>query len=560
MSALIFRCRSSHRNFSSADLRFLSRIINFADLRDNDNFLTFDTNSFCPQHWLSTFGRKKLPLATTMPSTKRRKLSHSPERDEAADESSGSEASPSAPEQASKHEDQNDKSTVTKSFKDLGIIDALCEACESLGYKAPTQIQAESIPLALQGRDVIGLAETGSGKTAAFALPILQGENCQRLRLQGYFAYEFAVVALLDKPQPMFGLVLAPTRELAYQISQQFEALGSLISVRCAVIVGGMDMVSQAIALGKKPHIVVATPGRLLDHLENTKGFSLRNLKYLVMDEADRLLDLDFGPILDKILKVLPKERRTYLFSATMSSKVESLQRASLSNPLRVSVSSNKYQTVSTLLQTYLFIPHKYKDIYLVYLLNEFPGQSVIIFTRTVNETQRLAILLRSLGFGAIPLHGQLSQSARLGALSKFRSRSRDILVATDVAARGLDIPSVDVVFNYDLPSDSKTYVHRVGRTARAGKSGRAFSIVTQYDIEVWKRIEEALGKELEEYKTEKEEVMVLSDRVSEAQRHAITEMKDLHEDRGKRGATLRNRRTGKGGKRGRDEMDREEG
>jgi ATP-dependent RNA helicase DDX47/RRP3 len=146
----------------------------------------------------------------------------------------------------------------------------------------------------------------------------------------------------MDKPQPLFGLVLAPTRELAYQISKAFEALGSLISVRCAVIVGGMDMVTQAIALGKKPHIVVATPGRLLDHLENTKGFSLRNLKYLVMDEADRLLDLDFGPILDKILKVLPHEsRRTYLFSATMTSKVESLQRASLKNPLRVSRSTN---------------------------------------------------------------------------------------------------------------------------------------------------------------------------------------------------------------------------
>lgn len=360
----------------------------------------------------------------------------------------------------------------------------------------------------------------------------------------------------MEKPQSLFGLVLAPTRELAYQISQSFEALGSTIAVRSAVIVGGMDMVPQAIALGKKPHIIVATPGRLMDHLENTKGFSLRGLKYLVMDEADRLLDMDFGPILDKILKALPRERRTYLFSATMSSKVESLQRASLQNPLRVSISSNKYQTVSTLLQSFLFRPHKHKDIYLVYLLNEFAGQSAIIFTRTVNETQRIAILLRALGFGAIPLHGQLSQSARLGALGKFRSRSRDILVATDVAARGLDIPSVDVVLNYDLPPDSKTYIHRVGRTARAGKSGHAISLVTQYDIELWLRIEKALGKKLSEYEAEKDEVMVLADRVAEAQRQAITEMKDLHEKRGTRGATLKGRRF----KRSRDEMDKEEG
>lgn len=228
--------------------------------------------------------------------------------------------------------------SASKSFRDLGIIDSLCDACAALGYTKPTPIQNEAIPLALQGRDLIGLAETGSGKTAAFALPILQ--------------------ALMDKPQPLFGLVMAPTRELAYQISQAFEALGSLINVRTAVIVGGFDMVQQAIALGKKPHIIVATPGRLLDHLENTKGFSLRYLKYLVMDEADRLLDLDFGAIIDKILKVLPRERKTYLFSATMTSKVESLQRASLSNPLRVSISTSKYQTVSTLLQSYVFFPH----------------------------------------------------------------------------------------------------------------------------------------------------------------------------------------------------------
>lgn len=360
----------------------------------------------------------------------------------------------------------------------------------------------------------------------------------------------------MDKPQSLFGLILAPTRELAFQISEAFEALGSVIAVRCAVIVGGMDMVSQAIALGKKPHIVVATPGRLLDHLENTKGFSLRNLKYLVMDEADRLLDMDFGPLLDKILKVLPRERRTYLFSATMSSKVESLQRASLSNPLRVSVSSNKYQTVSTLIQTYLFRPHKHKDIYLVYLLNEFVGQRAIVFTRTVHETQRLAFLLRTLGFGAIPLHGQLSQSARLAAVSKIRAQARDILVATDVAARGLDIPSVDVVLNYDLPTDSKTYIHRVGRTARAGKSGVAISFVSQYDVEVWQRVEAALGKQLKEYDVEKDEVMILAERVAEAQRQAIVEMKNLEEKKGgSRGA----KKFGKG-KRSRDEMDQEEG
>jgi ATP-dependent RNA helicase DDX47/RRP3 len=370
--------------------------------------------------------------------------------------------------------------------------------------------------------------------------------------------------SLLDKPQPLFGLILAPTRELAYQIAQQVDALGSIINVKCATLVGGMDMVPQAIALSKRPHIVVATPGRLLDHLENTKGFSLKHLKYLVLDEADRLLDLDFGPVLDKILKVLPRDgRHTYLFSATMSSKVESLQRAAMQNPVRVSISSSSHQVVSSLVQRYFFLPHKHKDLYLIHLLNDNIGQPTIIFTRTVNETQRIAVLLRTLGFGAIPLHGQLSQSARLGALNKFRAGSRDILVATDVAARGLDIPAVDLIVNLDLPSDSQTYVHRVGRTARAGKSGKAVSFVTQYDVEIWLRIENALGKKIEEEVINKDEAMVYMERVSEAQRVAIREMKDIHEQRGKGGRGGRGGgRGGRGGgaRRGRDQMDREEG
>ncbi|KAI6452340.1 ribosomal RNA processing protein [Pyricularia oryzae] len=467
------------------------------------------------------------------------------QNDDSSDEASENDDSTPTVEEATKEgqtELPSKEETPTKSFRDLGIVDPLCEACEALKFKKPTPIQEQAIPLALQGRDVIGIAETGSGKTAAFALPILQ--------------------SLLEKPQPLFGLVLAPTRELAAQIGQTFEALGASISLRCAVVVGGLDMVSQSIALGKKPHIVVATPGRLLDHLEKTKGFSLRSLKFLVMDEADRLLDLDFGPILDKILKFLPRERRTFLFSATMSSKVESLQRASLRDPLKVSVSSSQEKTVSTLIQNPLFIPHKHKDVYLIYLANEFAGKTTIVFTRTVNEAQRVSILLRTLSFGAIPLHGQLSQSMRLGALNKFKARSRDILVATDVAARGLDIPEVDLVINFDMPQDSMTYIHRVGRTARAGRSGRAISIITQYDLELWLRIEKAAlnGRKLPLFQPDKEEVMVFKERVEEAQRHAREEMKALHEDRGKKGAVLKGRKRGSATKRRHDDMDAEEG
>ncbi|KAI8913244.1 P-loop containing nucleoside triphosphate hydrolase protein [Gorgonomyces haynaldii] len=405
------------------------------------------------------------------------------------------------------------------SFASLGLSPELCEACEKVGYKAPTEIQAQAIPVALQGKDIIGLAQTGSGKTAAFALPIIQ--------------------SLFDNPQPLFCCVMAPTRELAVQIAEQFEALGSAIGVRSCVIVGGMDMMSQQIALSKKPHIIVCTPGRLVDHLENTKGFNLKQLKYLVMDEADRLLDLDFGAEIEKVLKVIPRERNTFLFSATMTSKVEKLQRASLVNPVKVEV-SQKYSTVDTLLQHYLFFPYKHKETYLVYLMNEMAGNTVIVFTLTVASTQKLTIMLRNLGFEAVCLHGQMSQPKRLGALQKFKSGQRSILICTDVASRGLDIPSVDVVINYDVPQSSKDYIHRVGRTARAGRAGKSITLVTQYDIEWYQRIEHAIQKKLPEYPLEKgkDAVLLLQERVSEAVRFAHMQLKEEGlEKKSKRGS-----------------------
>ena len=217
-----------------------------------------------------------------------------------------------------------------------------------MGFKHPSNIQSESLPYSLEGKDLIGLAETGSGKTAAFAIPVIQ--------------------RLLDDPQPFFALVMAPTRELCVQISEQFEAIGSMVGLRTAVLVGGLDMVSQAIALSKKPHVVVGTPGRVADHLANTKGFHMKKLKYLIFDEADRLLSMDFEKQINMILTQIPKDRNTFLFSATMTSKVQKLERASLRDPVKVEVNS-KYKTVDTLVQNYIFIPAKHKEVYLVYLL-----------------------------------------------------------------------------------------------------------------------------------------------------------------------------------------------
>ncbi|KAG6376389.1 putative ATP-dependent RNA helicase rrp3 [Boletus reticuloceps] len=258
----------------------------------------------------------------------------------------------------------------------------------------------------------------------------------------------------------------------------------------------------------------------------NQKDYLLASSHPHVMDEADRLLDMDFGADIDQILKAIPKERTTYLFSATMTTKVAKLQRASLSSPVRVEVSS-KYQTVSTLLQYYLFVPLIQKDAHLICLANELASNSIIVFTRTVHDAQRLSIILRTLGFPAVPLHGQLSQSQRLGALNKFKTGGRKVLVATDIASRGLDIPSVDVVINFDIPTHSKDYIHRVGRTARAGRAGKSITIVTQYDVELLQRIEKVIGKKLELFPTSKEEVMLLKERVDEAGRLAVNELKE---------------------------------
>ncbi|VDO98396.1 unnamed protein product [Soboliphyme baturini] len=341
-------------------------------------------------------------------------------------------------------------------------------------------------------KDIIGLAETGSGKTAAFAIPILQ--------------------ALLAHPQRLFALILTPTRELAYQTAEQIEALGAGIGVKNAVIVGGIDMMTQAMCLGKKPHIIIATPGRLVDHLEHTKGFNLKSVKYLV----------------------LPRDRHTYLFSATMTKKVSKLQRASLKDPIKVEVST-KYQTVDKLQQYYLFIPQKYKDCYLVYILNELAGKSFMVFCATCVNCFRTAFMLRNLGFTAIPLHGQMSQAKRLGALNKFRSKDKSVLIATDVASRGLDIPHVDIVINFDIPRNPKDYIHRVGRTARAGRSGISITFVTQYDVELYQQIEFLICKKLPLYKTEEEEVLSLMDRVVEAVRLAKQQIKEL-DDKSKSG------------------------
>ncbi|MQM21583.1 hypothetical protein Taro_054628, partial [Colocasia esculenta] len=350
-----------------------------------------------------------------------------------------------------------------ETFADLGLSNWAVVTCKALNMKRPTAVQRHCIPRILSGDDVLGLAETGSGKTAAFALPILH--------------------RLAEERYGVFALVVTPTRELAYQLATQFRALGSSLEVRCTVIVGGMDVLTQAKTLMQRPHVVIATPGRikllLTEDPDMPRLFS--NIKFLILDEADRVLDVGFEEELRVIFECVPKNRQTLLFSATMTKNLQALHALS-ANRSYFYEEYEGFRTVDTLKQQYLFIPEHVKDVYLVHILSKMEDmviRSAMIFVSTCRSCHILDLLFEELGQSAVALHSHKSQSLRLAALNRFKSRQVSVLLATDVASRGLDIPTVDLVINYDIPRYPRDYIHRVGRTARAGRGGISLSFVT---------------------------------------------------------------------------------
>nr|KAF6400797.1 DEAD-box helicase 49 [Rousettus aegyptiacus] len=371
-------------------------------------------------------------------------------------------------------------------FTELGLSSWLVEQCRQLGLKQPTPVQLGCIPAILEGRDCLGCAKTGSGKTAAFVLPILQ--------------------KLSEDPYGIFCLVLTPTRELAYQIAEQFRVLGKPLGLKDCIIVGGMDMVAQALELSRKPHVVIATPGRLADHLRSSNTFSIKKIRFLVMDEADRLLEqgcTDFTVDLEAILAAVPARRQTLLFSATLTDTLKELQGLATNQPFFWEAQA-PVRTVEQLDQRYLLVPEKVKDAYLVHLIQNFQ-----------DEHEDWSIII----FPTVALHSMMKQKERFAALAKFKSSIYRILIATDVASRGLDIPTVQVVINHNTPGLPKIYIHRVGRTARAGRQGQAITLVTQYDIHLVHAIEEQIKKKLEEYSVEEAEVLQILTQVNVVRR-----------------------------------------
>ncbi|WP_121254124.1 DEAD/DEAH box helicase [Nocardioides ferulae] len=369
------------------------------------------------------------------------------------------------------HEQATDQTETTPTFADLGLDDAMLKALRDVGYESPSAIQAATIPPLLEGRDVVGLAQTGTGKTAAFALPVISQLDLRQ-----------------KNPQ---ALVLAPTRELALQVCEAFEKYSAhRKGVHVLPVYGGQGYGVQLSALRRGVHVVVGTPGRIMDHLE--KGtLDLSELRFLVLDEADEMLNMGFAEDVETILAGTPAEKQVALFSATMPSQIRRISKQYLREPVEITV-KNKTATAANITQRYLLVSYPQKVDALTRILEVENFEGMIVFVRTKNETETLAEKLRARGLSAAAINGDVAQVQRERTVNQLKSGKLDILVATDVAARGLDVERISHVVNYDIPTDTESYVHRIGRTGRAGRSGDAISFVTPRERHLLRHIEKA--------------------------------------------------------------------
>ncbi len=369
-------------------------------------------------------------------------------------------------------------------FQDFGLSPDILRALADQGYVHPTPIQAAAIPVVLQGRDVMGAAQTGTGKTAGFSLPIIQ------------LLLPQANTSASPARHPVRALILTPTRELADQVADNVKAYSRYTSLRSTVIFGGVDMAPQTAALRAGVEIVIATPGRLLDHVQQ-KTLNLSQTQILVMDEADRMLDMGFLPDLQRIINLLPKERQNLMFSATFSPEIKKLANSFLKNPETIEVARSN-ATADLVTQVLYKVEEEAKRDAVAHLVRERQLKQVIVFSNTKIGASRLARHLEKEGINASAIHGDKTQAERMAALEAFKQGGIEVLVATDVAARGLDIAELPCVINFDLPYNAEDYVHRIGRTGRAGASGDAISLYTDKDARSLADIEKLIKQKIQ--------------------------------------------------------------
>lgn len=362
------------------------------------------------------------------------------------------------------------------SFKSYNLNPIILSTIDTLGYTAPTPIQKQTIEPILSGKDVMGLAQTGTGKTAAFVIPILQ--------------------QLLTGPRSTVrALIIAPTRELSQQIYDAIQALSKGTKLKSVTVYGGVKINSQIKNLKDGVEIVVACPGRLLDHLKQGT-VDLSKVEMLVLDEADQMFDMGFLPDIRKILRYLPKKRQTLLFSATMPSAINDLAHDVLHKPITIQIGHTA--PAASVDQVLFPVASHLKTELLIHLLHKINKESVLVFTRTKHAAKKIAVKLENAGFSSASLQGNLSQNRRQAAMNGFRDGTLQILVATDIAARGIDVANISHVINYDIPDTVETYIHRIGRTGRATKEGEAFTLVTRDDDSQIRAIERVLGRKVE--------------------------------------------------------------
>ncbi len=360
-------------------------------------------------------------------------------------------------------------------FKELGISDIIIRALSDMGFEEPTPIQEQAIPILLAGKDLVGQAQTGTGKTAAFGIPLLENIKTDTGAIQ--------------------GVILTPTRELAIQVAEEMNKLGQFSTSRTLPIYGGQDIYRQIKALQRRPQIIVATPGRLMDHMER-RTIKLTDIKMVVLDEADEMLNMGFIEDIEKILGTMPESRQTLLFSATMPRQIQNLAQRFLKNPALISIKS-KEVTVPLIEQHYMELQDRQKFDVLCRLLDIQSPELAIIFGRTKRRVDELSEALKKRGYVAEGIHGDLTQSKRDAVIRQFRESTIEILVATDVAARGLDVSGVTHVYNFDIPQDPESYVHRVGRTGRAGQTGLAMTFVIPRELEHLRSIERTTKRKI---------------------------------------------------------------
>jgi ATP-dependent RNA helicase RhlE len=363
-------------------------------------------------------------------------------------------------------------------FKELNLIEPILKALETEGYTTPTPIQEQSIPIVLSGRDLLGCAQTGTGKTAAFAIPMLQLLQASK--------------TANPTNKGIKALILTPTRELAIQIDESFRAYGKNLNLKSLVIFGGVSQVPQTNALRNGVDILIATPGRLLDLVEQ-RYINLSQLEFFVLDEADRMLDMGFIHDIKKIITKIPAKRQTLFFSATMPTEIAKLSGTILNNPAKVEVTPVS-STAETIQQAMYFVEKENKKHLLIHLLKDKNIQSALVFTRTKHGADKVVKELSRAGVGAEAIHGNKSQNARQRALTNFKTGHTRVLVATDIAARGIDVDNLSHVINFELPNVPETYVHRIGRTGRAGASGIAYSFCDMEEKEFLRDIQKLIA------------------------------------------------------------------